>query len=245
MAAVLDAPMASDPFVPALGRRAGRRGHPIDGLGGLLQETGRGTASADCALQSRHGLDERLPRRMAEPRLRRKDGQLARLSAIAAFRPARRRAARLAACRAELEQATQALLIVLHLRQQVIAGRDHAFEQFYGMARPSSGVVGSPEAQTGGVGHADDNFRFGYRYRQERLQPRGPGRFRKSGAAARGQAAAAVSRAVGFASGPLGRVAPISGQSLKSSGGAPSWPAPLGPLKCISPRSASRLGTCP
>jgi hypothetical protein len=96
-----------------------------------------GSRRLDCALQPQHGLDERLPRRIAESRLRRKDRQLARFPAVAAFRPARRRAARHATRRAELEQAAQARLIVLHLRQQVIAGRDHAFDEFYGMARPS------------------------------------------------------------------------------------------------------------
>ncbi|MGA9598843.1 MAG: hypothetical protein WBS22_01025, partial [Methylocystis sp.] len=67
---------------------------------------------------------------MAKPRFGGKDRQLARLPAIAALGVAFRIAARLAARATELEPAPQAGLIVLHLRQQMIARGDHAFEQF-------------------------------------------------------------------------------------------------------------------
>ena len=68
MAAVLDAPMASDPVVPSFRRRAQGRGNPKDDLGRLLAKARGGIAPADCPFQPQHGFDQRLPRRMAKPR---------------------------------------------------------------------------------------------------------------------------------------------------------------------------------
>src|SRR5208283_4075584 len=129
VATVFDAPMASDPFVPAFRRRTGGRGHPEDDLGRLLAKTRRGIAPANRALQPQHGFYEPLPRRMAEPRFGGEDCQLARLPAIAALGLAFRIAARLAARGTELEPASQAGLIVLG---------DHAFEQFFWQCSASS-----------------------------------------------------------------------------------------------------------
>src|SRR5208337_2968119 len=84
VAAILDAPMRANPFVPALGRLVGSGGNPEDGLVCLLAKSGLGIALADRSLQAEHGLDESVPRRTAEPRLDRKHRQFAGFPAVAA-----------------------------------------------------------------------------------------------------------------------------------------------------------------
>jgi hypothetical protein len=59
------------------------------------------------------------------------DFQLSRFKAIAALGLASRAAARLASRRSELEFSAQARLVVLHLRQQMIAGRNDALKSFF------------------------------------------------------------------------------------------------------------------
>src|SRR5271157_3169784 len=83
VAAVLDPPVTPDPFVPALGRLAGSRGNPEDGLVRLPAKSGLGIALADRALQPKHGFDKAVPRRTAEPRLGREHRQFAGFPAIA------------------------------------------------------------------------------------------------------------------------------------------------------------------
>ena len=68
----------------------------------------------------------------------RKNIEFARLPAIAACRLALCEAARLATHGAEFEPAAQVLLIVLHLRQQMISRLDHAFEGFFWQCSASS-----------------------------------------------------------------------------------------------------------
>lgn len=131
MAAVFDAPVASDPFVPLLWRWSMSGRNPKDDLAGLPAKAGRRIAPADRALRPHHGFDERFPRRMAEPRFGGKDGQLACFPTISALGFAFRKAARFAAGGAEFQPAAQAGLIALHLRQQMIARGNHAFEQFF------------------------------------------------------------------------------------------------------------------
>ena len=75
---------------------------------------------------------------MAEPGLGGKNIEFARLPAIAACRLALCEAARLATHGAEFEPAAQVLLIVLHLRQQMISRLDHAFEGFFWQCSASS-----------------------------------------------------------------------------------------------------------
>jgi hypothetical protein len=57
--------------------------------------------------------------------------RLSRLKAIAGLCVAFRAAARLASRRSERECSAQARLVVLHLRQQMIAQGDHALERFF------------------------------------------------------------------------------------------------------------------
>ena len=135
MAAVLDAPVPADPRVPLLWRKSRRRGDPEDGLATARPKSGRGIAPKDRALQAQHGFDELLPRRARKPRLSVKGFQLSRLEAIAAFGLAPRAVARLASRRSERELSAQARLVVLHLREQMISGRDDALKSFFDSAR--------------------------------------------------------------------------------------------------------------
>ena len=132
MAAVLDAPMPANPGVPLLRRKALRRGDPEGGLAARGPKSGRGVASMHDALQAQHRLDQRLPWRAREPGFGVKNFKSARLVAIAPpLGHALRTVARLASCRSEFEALSQARLVVLHLREQMIARLDHALERFF------------------------------------------------------------------------------------------------------------------
>ena len=93
--AILYAPMRANPLIPTLGRLVGGRRHPEDDLVRVIPKSRRRVALEDRALQPEHGLDQRLPGRMAKPGLGRNDGQLAGFPAIAAFALGRIRANRL------------------------------------------------------------------------------------------------------------------------------------------------------
>ena len=88
-------------------------------------------ALVDRPLQSKHGLDQLFPMRIAKPGLGGKHRQFARLPAISACGLALGAPARLAPRRSQCESAAQARLIVLDLGKQVIARSDHALEKFF------------------------------------------------------------------------------------------------------------------
>ncbi len=135
VAAVFDAPVAAYPLAPLFGGATVSRGHPEDNFGRRFAKAGFGVAPANRALQSQDGVDELFPGRTAKPRLGREYRQLTSFPTVSARTLARGGRARLAARRSEFEFGSQGRLVVLDLRQQVIAGGDRALESFFDSAR--------------------------------------------------------------------------------------------------------------
>ena len=135
MAAVLDAPVPADPCVPLLWRKARRRGDPEYGLALRVQSpvaelrrrivrSRRSTVlmSFSHGVREHHALASKTFSSRVSKRLR-------------PFGLAPRAVARLASRRSERELSAQARLVVLHLRQQMIAGRYDALKSFFDSAR--------------------------------------------------------------------------------------------------------------